>query len=341
MSGFVKELLITSLICLFIAAFTNALTEGGYWLNLRIACAFGWSIILIVNLVCWLPWSIPTWASNAIGLVGGFTIGMVHLMTIMFDEFSWDNLSGYWSLIAFNFFFSFVICGVVFYLFVSTYRLQKLRREVAEQAALTAQKDHQLAVSELKLLQSQIEPHFLFNTLATLQGLVDTEPQQAKQMIKSLASMLRVSLQRSRSQQGTLAQEFSLIGDYLDIQKIRLGGRLTYSIQLPDALAQSHCPPLLLQPLVENAVVHGIEPSAAGGEVTISAQDVSDSLQLEIRNTGVGFGESKHQGHGMGIQNVRERLHALFKQRADLQIQPLHEAHGTRVQIRLPRSLSL
>lgn len=341
MSEFMRELFITLLICAVIAVFTNTMTDGGYWLNLRVSCAFGLSIIVIVNLVSWLPWSIPSWVSNSIGMIGGFTIGMLHLLLLMFDEFSWHTMSNDWGIIAFNFFFSLVICGVVFYLFVSTYRVQRLRREVAEQAAVAAQKDHQLVVSELKLLQSQIEPHFLFNTLATMQGLVDTEPQQAKQMIKSLASMLRVSLQRSRSQHGTLAQELSLIGDYLEIQKIRLGERLTYSTQLPDNLDESHCPPLLLQPLVENAIVHGIEPSVTGGDVTITAQHVAGDIQIVIRNTGLGFGASQHQGHGVGIQNVRERLHALYKDQAVLQIQPLTEASGTRVLIRLPRSLSL
>ncbi|WP_181161427.1 sensor histidine kinase [Maribrevibacterium harenarium] len=339
MSGFIKEFVTTLVICALIASFTNFTNDEGYWINLRIGLAFGLSIILIVNLVYLLPWSIPSWLRNTIGLIGGFVIGMAHLLSVMLPAWSWQSLDAYWGMILFNLVFSFVICSVVFYLFLSTYRVQKLRREVAEQVAQTARKDQQLALSELKLLQSQIEPHFLFNTLANMQGLVDTEPKQAKQMIQSLAMMLRVSLQRSRSQQGTLEQEFNLIRHYLDIQAIRLGERLEYTIELPEEIAQCACPPLLLQPLVENALVHGIEPSSAGGKVRLQAQIVGDFIQLDINNTGTGFGASKITGHGVGLSNVRERLHLLFGEQASLQIKPLTEQAGTQVLIKMPRSL--
>lgn len=336
-----KKVLFTTLICLFIAAFTSNFDEGGYGLHLRIALVFGLSITVLVNVLRQLPWSLPPWACNAIGLFGGFSIGMLHLLSVLADNNRLQKLSGSWEIISFYAAFSLVICAVVFYLFVSTYRVQTLRREVAEQAAMTAQKEHQLAVSELRVLQSQIEPHFLFNTLATMQGLVDSEPQQAKQMIQSLASMLRVSLQRSRNDKGTLAQELSLISDYLAIQKIRLGKRLTYNIKIPAPLTDCSCPPLLLQPLVENALVHGIEPCAEGGTVTICAQDTSGNIVLTIENTGVAFGDSQHQGSGMGLQNVRERLHALYPQQSHLRIQPLADTSGTCVQISFPLSNNL
>lgn len=198
----------------------------------------------------------------------------------------------------------------VSYFFISKQRLaeslalaqeEKIKRLAQEKLALTMQ---------LKMLQAQIEPHFLFNTLSNLESLLDSDVATARRMLTDLTSYLRTALVRSREDKGTLAQEMQIVRAYLAIQQVRMGTRLRFSINLPEELAAKSCPPLLIQPLVENGVRHGLEPSIPGGEITVDCRAVAGSIRIEVRDSGVGFTDDSRPG--TGTENVRERLQVLF-----------------------------
>jgi sensor histidine kinase YesM len=188
--------------------------------------------------------------------------------------------------------------------------LVKARAEAIQRQALQAQ---------LQLLQAQIEPHMLFNTLANLQGLIALDPARAQRMLDQLIQFLRGTLSSSRAESSTLAQEFALQEAYLGLMAVRMGERLTYSFDLPDALRGQRIPPMLLQPLVENAIAHGLEPTIAGGHVTLAARSAGDRLVLSVTDNGRGpdAGPGK-EGTNVGLANTRERVKALFGAGADV-----------------------
>lgn len=179
---------------------------------------------------------------------------------------------------------------------------QELRRISAER---------QVVETQLRMLQAQIEPHFLFNTLAHIITLIPREPGNATKMLQYLTETLRVSLLRTRQGTSTLGQEMDLLRDFLSIYGMRMGKRLRFTINVSEELLTLPLPPLLLQPLVENAVKHGIEPSAKGGNITISAERTADVISLKVSDTGKGFSENA-TADGVGLTNVRERLDALY-----------------------------
>ncbi|MGF6272526.1 hypothetical protein ABIB38_000882 [Massilia sp. UYP11] len=190
----------------------------------------------------------------------------------------------------------------------------RLRAEVIERQALQAQ---------LRLLQAQIEPHMLFNTLANLQGLIAIDPDRASEMLDQLIQYLRATLSVSRAETTTLEQEFAAMDAYLGLMGVRMGERLAYRLDLPPALATARLPTMLLQPLVENAIVHGLEPKVDGGEVVVKASVAGDSLVIEVRDTGLGLGQLHgRRGGGVGVSTTRERLEALYGERATLFLTP-------------------
>ena len=190
-----------------------------------------------------------------------------------------------------------------------------------------------MAETRLHLLQAQIEPHFLFNTLSHVQSLVDTDPAQGKKMLASLTRYLRSSLKRSRERDATLRQEIELIRDYLDIYKVRMGERLNYTIDIPENCLAQRFLPMLLQPLVENAIQHGLEPSPAGGEIRILASHRDDFLQLQVMDNGLGLRHDTESG--FGLVNIRERLRSLYGDTARLRIEAMAPT-GVRAMIEVP-----
>jgi sensor histidine kinase YesM len=196
-----------------------------------------------------------------------------------------------------------------------------------------AEYERQLTETELKLLQAQIEPHFLFNTLSNVLQLVDGDPRAAKRMLVNLTSYLRASLQRTRTGATMLGEELDLVRAYLEIQAERMGARLAWCIDCAPELRGLPLPPLLLQPLVENAVRHGLEPSRGGGEVRVLARREADVLVLEVQDTGVGIGAGS--GSGVGLANIRARVRAVSQGEGRMVIQS-HVPHGLCVRIALP-----
>jgi hypothetical protein len=188
--------------------------------------------------------------------------------------------------------------------------------------------------SRLKLLEAQIEPHMLFNTLANLRALIGTDPARALTMLDHLNNYLRATLRASRAATHPLQTEFDRLRDYLEIMSVRLGPRLAYTLDLPPALAACEVPPLLLQPLVENAIKHGLEPSVAGGAITVSASLAEGCLRLAVVDTGVGL-TGDGSPNGFGLAQVRERLQTLHDSQGYLELVP-NPGGGASAQITLP-----
>jgi hypothetical protein len=188
--------------------------------------------------------------------------------------------------------------------------------------------------ARLKLLETQLEPHMLFNTLANLRALIGVDPARAQVMLDHMIAYLRSTLAASRSTTHALQLEFDRLRDYLELMAIRMGPRLAFDLQLPRELAELPVPTLLLQPIVENAIQHGLEPKVEGGTLTVSARADAGALELDVIDTGVGLREGTH-GTGFGLQQVRERLATLYGAAAQLTLGPA-QPEGTHVRIRLP-----
>jgi sensor histidine kinase YesM len=197
--------------------------------------------------------------------------------------------------------------------------------------------ERQIAQAQLKLLQAQIEPHFLFNTLANLRALIPLDPSRAQSMLDHLDGFLRTALAAARKDQNTLGDEFGLLRDYLEILAIRMDKRLSYRLDLPAELAAEEVPPMLLQPLVENAVRHGLEPTIEGGEVSISARAANGALAITVSDTGIGMRESSNPGTGLGLAHVRERLAAAYGDKAKVEIRD-NAGGGVAITLAIPRA---
>lgn len=209
--------------------------------------------------------------------------------------------------------FTLLATGAVTLFFASRDRVARAEAAAAEERARAEAVERQALQAQLQLLQAQIEPHMLFNTLANLQGLIALDPERAQQMLDQLIQYLRATLSSSRAQSTTLAQEFALLHAYLGLMSVRMGARLTYAFDLPDALRGVEIPPMLLQPLVENAIAHGLEPTIDGGHVHVSARREGMLLTLCIQDNGRGLDAGPGKaGTSLGLANTRARLDVLF-----------------------------
>ncbi|QJR12998.1 hypothetical protein DSM104443_04092 [Usitatibacter rugosus] len=191
-------------------------------------------------------------------------------------------------------------------------RMADLKRKEAEHHRMS----QQLTEAKLQALQAQVEPHFLYNTLASVQALTEVDPAQANAMTGHLIQYLRNALPKMREGISTVGQEIELVRAYLSILQMRMGKRLAFEINVPESLNAIAFPPLMLPSLVENAIKHGLEPQREGGTVNISAELVEGRLRLIVADTGRGFGETI--GAGVGLANIRERLAALYGDTAKL-----------------------
>jgi signal transduction histidine kinase len=222
------------------------------------------------------------------------------------------------------------------------------RARTAESAADSAALERQLAEARLQAMQAQVEPHFLFNTLAAVEHLIETDPPRAASMQRNLIGYLRAVLPNLRRTQSTLGRELEISRSYLDILKVRMESRLDYRIDCPEGLASAQMPPLMLQTLVENAIEHGLEPKTEGGRIDISAGIRDGLLVITVADTGVGFApQSAALGsaaakvgaggtaRGVGLASLRERLNALYGARGRLLIEANSPA-GTRAVLEFP-----
>ena len=195
--------------------------------------------------------------------------------------------------------------------------------------------DARLRDARLRMLQAQLAPHFLFNTLANVRRLAQTNRREAAAMLGDLVQYFSVTLSHHDDPRSTLGEEARLVDAYLRIHSIRMGARLAYAIEVPEELAPAHVPSMMLLTLVENAVKHGINPLSEGGFVRMRAEQRGDTLRIEVADNGRGL--TVNEGHGTGLANIRARLSMLYGHRAELALQP-GEPRGLVASVLLPLS---
>jgi hypothetical protein len=193
--------------------------------------------------------------------------------------------------------------------------------EAARQQEQVAEAARLLAEAQLRTLQAQIEPHFLYNTLANVVSLIGPDPDRARHMLERLIDFLRASLSASRAEHATLGAEVDLTRAYLDLLTVRMGTRLRFRIDVEPSCRDAVIPPMLIQPLVENAVMHGIEPKVEGGTVVVRARRTDAGLCVEVLDDGAGLvPAAPRPGGGVGLSNLRERLRTLHGNSAQVQL---------------------
>ena len=191
--------------------------------------------------------------------------------------------------------------------------------EIAESEALK----RQVVEARMAAMQAQVEPHFLFNTLASIDHLIETDPKRASQMQKNLIALLRASMPAMREAHPSahnLGREMAVIRPYLEILKVRMEDRLQTDVAVPEGLLSAEFPPMMIQSLVENAIKHGLEPKPEGGKLTLRAEIVHGKLAVTVADTGLGFGKAATAGTGTGLANIRERLKLLYGNRASMTV---------------------
>lgn len=219
---------------------------------------------------------------------------------------------------------------------VLTTLLFQHRGQLAAIEAKAQQARRQAAENQLRLLESQLEPHMLFNTLANLRVLIGLDPPRAQAMLDQLIAFLRAMLDASRVGRHALAAEFARLGDYLALMQVRMGARLQVRLDLPDELCTLAVPPLLLQPLVENAIKHGVARRSGIGHIGVSAHREHDKLRIEIRDDGVGLSEDALTAlhKGIGVSTTRARLQHQFG--ADYRFEFHRLSQGVAVVVAIP-----
>jgi LytS/YehU family sensor histidine kinase len=302
------------LVCL---VYSEAIGNSMFWLN--------WALHRLRGLpaLCWKTTAVALGLGGIVGIVLGRLWEVRRLdRAILEPGLVGPPLAG-----------AFVFGAITAYYFHARAVVAEGQARLREEMLQRAEHEQRLTQAELKLLQAQIEPHFLFNTLSNVLHLVDADPRGAKRMLVNLTSYLRASLHRTRAGATTLGEELDLVRAYLEIQTERMGARLAYRIDCPAELRGLSLPPLLVQPLVENAVRHGLEPRLGGGEVRIRAGLEEDALFLEVRDDGAGIAAQGRSG--VGLANVRARVRAVSQGRGSVVIQPV-APHGLSVRIALP-----
>ncbi|WP_246616342.1 sensor histidine kinase [Thaumasiovibrio subtropicus] len=326
--------IVTTLFCIATAITTMSVWPSSIWIHLAISFGYGYSAVATARIVVWLKPHSSFRLVNALSVVFSMIIGSANA----FWWLQFATLASAAELMRPVLFLGILFTATCYYYFYS--HEKQLVSDRAIERAKREQTEHEkaLLLSQLQQLQSQIEPHFLFNTLANICVLIDNDATKAKVMLEELTALLRVTLKKSRSLLVTVEEELELISCYLFIQKVRVADRLTYDIDSNVNIDDLQIPPMLLQPLIENAVVHGIEPKASGGHIDVVLFVERDHLHVVVADTGVGLNYPKSrqgQGNGIGLSNIRDRLQRLFDGRATLKVKE-NEAKGVTVEIIMP-----
>ncbi len=294
----------------------------------------GLLILLMIALAeAWLarpqrrwPWAVQTLAVSSGAFFGALARHVVSNLDMPSGDLNWSWLISTTLL--------WMLLGGVAYAVLRAARAERLARQ---QLLATARQHETLQAQQLEAqllaLNAQIEPHFLFNTLANVKRLYETAPERGRDMLVSLIAYLRAALPSMRRSESTLGQELDLVRSYLTILQMRMGERLAFEIEAEPALLAAQLPPMVLPTLVENAIKHGLSPLPEGGHIMISARQREDQLMLEVRDNGQGFAASS--GSGVGLANTRARLAALFGTGAALELEALRP-RGVVARVRLP-----
>jgi sensor histidine kinase YesM len=337
-----KKLRFVLIPCVLIAVLSTYLSFGEET-NLLIQFFSSFITAQSIGLSIYSLWAvfefIETWEplKRALGMLGIFVLGgwmgmfiAVGLVRILLDiQLTGEQLKD--ALIATPF------PAIFFTIIISAYAIlhEKLEQTAARLAEKEVSEQRLLQLktkAELEALRAKISPHFLFNTLNSIASLIPVDPHKAEEMVQRLADLFRYTLDASRREMVRLEDELNTIHQYLEIEKVRLGDRLTFRIEMDSELADFPLPSLLLQPLVENGIKHGIAPAPQGGEIAILCRVEEKRCHIEIADSGRGFSRAE-EGAGFGLHAVRERLDLHYSEECEFHIR---ENGGVRISIRLP-----
>lgn len=321
-------------------------TFSGLWLRMLVVAIVMLLALTVASNVPLDRAQLPTWAQwlsrlkrehlQLVALIlaaffGTILSGLLIGRTVT-QMFTVDGM--FWGIVFFT--ATGITVGVVAVMLL-VYREREARAHANLQTSESSryQLEKQVLEARLKLMQAQIEPHFLFNTLANVQHLVETNPPLAGRTLESLIAYLRAALPQMREDGTTLGREAALAQAYLDIQQMRMGPRMQFSVDVPEPLRSATFPPMMLLTLVENAIKHGLDPLQQGGAIRVMAVAQNGVLEVSVADTGQGMLEVK--GIGVGLTNIRERLAALFGKTAKLTLEE-NEPRGVVARISLPFS---
>jgi len=303
-----------------IAVILTLVSGRGFWETLIYSQSIGLSIAGVVfALYYFTPHKQPSpyWFSAAI-IVGVF-IGLT-IASFVTGAHQPNNSNNEQEVFFIVFIYSSIIDCVVGYFFYLMAKKKEYEKILVE--------------NNLKILQAQIEPHFLFNTLSNIIGLIDNRPDDAKKMLENFTYYLRSSFAKTRESGTTLGDKIAIVNAYLSIQKIRMGKRLHYEIRISKNLHDTPFSSLVIQPLVENSVKHGLESEIEGGKIIIDATLHDQWLTIVVMDTGKGA--ANLQSNGIGLNNIKERLNGLFQNKARI-ITEENKPKGLRVTLQVPR----
>ena len=313
-----RDLLLVAAYDTAIGLFLTALTRYGLATNLLYAHCIGTCIYLAVLGPCLLRGqSRIEWHHGLIGIPAGFAVGFalatwangMTILAVLQDETDAVMIGAITATL-------FGVLGARY--FHDEAQVRAARAEAEAERLRRIEQEGLAARTQLALLQAQIEPHFLFNTLSNVVGLIDTDAAAARKMLLDLTALLRTSLARTRRTIVTLGEELDLLRAYLDIMAVRMGPRLSWHIDAPAEILDARLPPLLVQPLVENAIRHGLERKTTAGRLDIRCQRSGDRLDIEVSDDGLGIAADSQDG--TGLANVRQRLVATCGPEASLSL---------------------
>lgn len=303
--------------------------------------------VVLAPLVLWLRGCVPLGRGRWVGgiafhfFVSGTIMATYYLARVVYlvlvGQTTWSE---FWVTAGTNFWGRNLIDMLFYWLVIAGGYGAELWQRYRQEELRAAQLASRLAQAELQVLKRQLNPHFLFNAMNTISVLVREEQNgEAVRLISKLSSLLRTALDQERSSEVLLGQELDFIGQYVDIQRARFSDRLEYSAEVSPAASVARIPNLILQPLVENAIIHGAAAKAGKGTVTVKASVVRDRLVVEIADDGPGFPSeqelSARSKNGIGLSNTKERLRRIYGSSAVLAIDS-RPGEGARVRLEIP-----
>ncbi len=320
-----RRLRVVIVASLALAVLAQLTWEGSNAVLLLRLFAGGCCALLVFGLFERWPRQLPRWIARwalqvaGVALTYPFAMALIYWLTTFGDPQPWyqdkARMGGYSLLTMF---------GILFGPWIAVAALLRQIKDEARKQALAfelerSEFERRELDSRLRLLQAQVEPHFLFNTLANIRELVESGSPQAATVLEHLITYLRAAVPRLHATANTLAQEFDLARAYLEVMHMRMPDRLQFELDLDPAAATLQCPPMLVLTLVENAVRHGIDPTVQGGRIEVSARIVDDRVHLVVADSGAGL-HGGVDGLGTGLANLRERLRLAFGEAAELSL---------------------
>jgi hypothetical protein len=335
-----RRLAFTLLFSFAIGALIGIHWKSGWWSAVVRVMTLGFTSMLVFGLFEQWPRRLPRWLPRWILQVVAVAFFVPITTFVIYTLSTADGAPPFWEVpLRMEGFAALTGLGIFLSPWIALGALVRQKEALARERALAldlvrSEAERQALDARLNLLQAQVAPHFLFNTLANVQALVDAGSPKASDVLRSLVAYLRAAVPRLNEPVTTLGQELDLVRAYLELMRMRMPDRLSYELNADPDVRHLCCPPMTLLTLVENAVRHGIDPSEEGGTISISVRKAGERCQVRVADSGVGLLNS-NRGLGTGLAALRERLSLVFGDQARLHIRS-REPRGVVAEIDFP-----